>query len=449
MRGVVGNTTGAVVPGEARLPSGCPVCDQPVPSAATFCSSCGYPTALALDALRALSDGDPTPVTPGAGRPSAPAKRRPARSATPDAQEEQCARVAQETDTHLGILQELGGDTLDVATDLRQAALAQADGRVVEALDILRRGLGRVQDQAQALFDRRVKELEDRDAVLKRSGVNSNIRSDTHAMREMFAGGRRIEAIALMKSTHQFLSRIEGDWKGLQGLLRQIETLREAVRETGQEPPEVEEDIRSVRGALSGPGVSIEGLDAASQTAARAVMLLNEALPVAITEELEAHDATLARFGADPDTTRVARNLHTEAIRHLRRGRLPEASASLRQLRAAIRSLKTLPPPEEPGPAPAELLTVGGAEERVAPEAPRPPPPAAEGTSEFLNRLLTKARELAARVRTLPPESEIAFEAAAEIRLATELLRGRKLDEAEATLTRLMRTLDAESPLGA
>jgi hypothetical protein len=60
--------------------------------------------------------------------------------------------------------------------------------------------------------------------------------------------------------------------------------------------------------------------------------------------------------------------------------------------------------------------------------------------------LLKKARELAGRVRTLPAESEISYEAAAEIRRATELLRAKRLEEAELTLSRLMQTLDAEHP---
>ncbi|MGI0133027.1 MAG: hypothetical protein ACREDK_08080, partial [Thermoplasmata archaeon] len=89
----------------------------------------------------------------------------------------------------------------------------------------------------------------------------------------------------------------------------------------------------------------------------------------------------------------------------------------------------------------------------AAPAAPRVAPrwgtaPAAAPTSETLGRLLVKARELAARVRLLPPESELAFEAAAEIRRATELLRIRKLDEAESALARLMTTLDVETPGG-
>jgi len=421
--------------------SGCPVCEQPLASTATTCTTCGYPTALALDALRALSLGDPTPVPAPVGRPAPPLRRRVPKVAPPDPQGELCQRIAQDTDAHLGILQELGGDTQDVASDLRQAALAQADGQVVEALDILRRALGRVQEQGAALFERRVREMEDRDAALRRSGVGSAAGGEAPKMREMFQNGRRLEAIALLRSTDQFVARIEGDWKGLEGLLRQADSLREAVRETGQELPEVDADLQTVRRLVAGPAVTIEALDEASQTASRAVMALNEALPRALHAELSEHDRSLSRMPEDHPPTQSARQIHGEALRQLRRGRLSEASASIRQLRAAIRDLRTLERPQAPAereaPRPAAVPDAAPAEPASA--APEPDSP------DFLSRLLGKARGLAARVRTLPPESEIAFEAAAEIRLATELLRARKLDEAEETLTRLMQTLDAEN----
>lgn len=409
------------------MPSGCPVCDQPTPASAAFCSSCGYPTALSLDAIRALSEGDPVAATPPERGAEAPPRRKAARPSGPDPQEELCQKIAAETDANLAILQELGGDTLDVSSDLRQAALSEADGRVVEALDILRRALGRVVDQSEQLFARRLLDLEQRDATLARSGVGTAVPEATSKMRELFRSGHRLEAIALLKSNDQSLGRIEGDWKGLQGLLKQVESLREAIRETGGPIEEVDADIASVRQLLQGPGVTVAALDEASQTAARAVMVMHEALPSALESELARHDAALTKLPDGHSAVRNGRHLHAEAVRHLRRGRLPEASDALRQLRAAMKELEAAPPP--------------------APAATKPAAPkAAESSDQFLNRLLVKARGLAARVRTLPPESEIAYEAAAEIRRATELLRARQLDEAEATLGRLMRTLDAERP---
>jgi len=406
------------------------VCEQPIPSAAAFCSSCGYPTALALDALRALSEGDPTPVAVPVPSPSAPARRRKPRPETPSAEEQLVARLAQEVDSNMGILQELGGETLDVATDERQAAIAEADGRVVEALDIMRRAVGRVQSQSSSLFQRRVAEVEQRDAALRASGVGSSVAAQTAQMRELFDSGRRLDAIAVLRSADQYLGRIEGDWKGLQGLLKQIEGLRQSVRETGGPIPEVEADVQEVRSLLGAPNVTIERLDSASQMASRAIMLLHEALPAALESELVRHGSTLGALPEDHDMVRRARAMHQEAVRHLRRGRLNEATASVRDLRATLLLLEKEPPVVAPPPAAP-----------AASAAPAPIPPA-----DFLQKLLAKARDLAARVRTLPPESEIGYEAAGEIRLATELLRARKLEEADATLSRLMRTLDSELP---
>jgi len=62
----------------------------------------------------------------------------------------------------------------------------------------------------------------------------------------------------------------------------------------------------------------------------------------------------------------------------------------------------------------------------------------------MLDRLLKKAWSLASRIRTLPPDSDIAHDAAVEIREATEFLRSRMLKEADLTLTRLMRILSTE-----
>jgi hypothetical protein len=427
----VASSSGSSSIGRIRDLSDCPVCEQTIPSAADFCGACGYSTALALDALRALSEGDPTPFAAYTSSPATPPRRRAARPAAPSPEEQLVQRIAQEVDANLGILQELGGETLDVATDERQAAIAEADGRVIEALDIMRRALGRVQEQSESLFQRRIAEVEQRDAALRASGVGSSVAPQAAQMRALFRDGRRLDAIAVLRSADQYLGRIEGDWKGLQGQLKQIEGLRQSVSETGGPIPEVEADVQEVRALLAAPNVGIERLESASQTASRAITLLHEALPKALEEELGRHETTLSALPSDHDGVRRARSMHQEAVRHLRRGRLNEATASVRDLRATLLLLEKEPPVV--------------AEDHDAPRAPAATP-APVNPNDSLQRLLAKARDLAARVRTLPSESEIAYEAAGEIRLATELLRGRKLEEADATLSRLMRTLDSELP---
>jgi hypothetical protein len=182
------------------MASGCPICDQPLARTAEACANCGFPTALALDALRALSEGEPTPVqsTTYGRTAEPPPRRRERRPAVADPQQELCHRIAQETDSNLALLQELGGETPDVASDLRQAALSEAEGRVVESLDILRRELSRVQDETEALFARRLRDLEQRDAALQRSGIGTAVPQETAKMRELFQAGHRMEAIAVL-----------------------------------------------------------------------------------------------------------------------------------------------------------------------------------------------------------------------------------------------------------
>lgn len=421
--------------------SGCPVCEEPIAAAAARCTACGYPTALALDAMRALNAGEPAPLTTTAPA-QPPARRRPVRP-PPDPQADLCQKLAVQIETEVQSVQWLGGDAQEPLSDLRQAALAEADGRTREATEVLRRSLETVGDRAGRLFDRRVKDLEDRDAQLTKSGVRTGVTEQLAEVRRSFRAGQRDDSIQHLRSAGVTLSRIEGDWKGLQGLLKQVEQLREAAQTIGREIPGVEEGVALVRELLSGPSLSVEALDRATQAATRTMAQLHEQLPSALEEELARHETALREYPADHEPSRPVRELHSEAVRHLRRGRIPEATASLRQLRAAIQALAALPPKPAPPPPAAR---------RSAPPAPEPPPaagpeaPAAPPPAELLQRLLGRARTLAARVRSLPADSEVAFEAAAEIRRATEQLRAGKLDEADQTLSRLMRTLDAERP---
>ncbi|HLM70941.1 MAG TPA: hypothetical protein VK423_06140, partial [Thermoplasmata archaeon] len=151
-------------------------------------------------------------------------------------------------------------------------------------------------------------------------------------------------------------------------------------------------------------------------------MLLHEAIPSALTEELGRIERTIDEYPEDHVPSAVARRLHLEASRHLKRGRLSEAVRSVQDLRREL----------------AELEVAAAA----SPARTEPPPESViETDDEMMSRLLKKARTLASRVRTLPPDSDIAHDAAVQIREATDLLRSRQLKEADLTLSRLMRML--------
>jgi len=155
-------------------------------------------------------------------------------------------------------------------------------------------------------------------------------------------------------------------------------------------------------------------------------MLLHEAVPSALNEELERAEKAIDRYPEDHVPSAVAKRLHLEATRHLKKGRLTEAVRSVQELRREL----------------AELEVAAAAAPSVAP----PTPLAIETEDEMLDRLLKKAWSLASRIRTLPPDSDIAHDAAVQIREATEFLRSRMLKEADLTLSRLMRILSTESP---
>lgn len=412
--------------------SDCPVCDAENPSTAPACGTCGYPTALAVDALRGLSAPEVTSV-PAPARPKETG-RTAGRTTAKDPTAIQVEKVAQELEVARRLVARLAVSNADVTSEMHQAALTQADGRTVEALSLLRSSLSRLHEATNDALARRLRSLEERQAVLRSEGVAVSLGSDAMKIRAEIDAGRAEQAIDRLVETDEQLGRIETDWKGLKGLLRQIDELRDSAEIVGRPVADVEEAVNQIKDLLAQPDLSTDTLDEGAQIAARALMLLHEALPPSIEQELERHAVALDAFGSDYGPARPARSMHAEATRHLRRGKIVESTARLRELRSAIRELGE-PAPSAPIPAGG---TGGSGDVDDLGE-----PPAADAA---LPRLLQKARGLAARVRALPTDSELAYEAAGEIRRATEQLRARKLEDADATLSRLMRTLDAEVP---
>jgi DNA repair exonuclease SbcCD ATPase subunit len=249
-------------------------------------------------------------------------------------------------------------------------------------------------------------------------------------LHELVEAGARDEAGARLVETEQRVAQFESDWKGLQGLLAQIESLRSEAADLKIPLGEIASELEGIKDKLAEPDLTEDALDGVAQEAAQTLMLLHEAIPTSLEEELTRHETTLNRYPDDHEPSAVARRLHVEATRHLKKGRLSEAVASVRDLRRQLELLK-----EETGPAPTPSAA-------SAPAAPGTP----ETEAEMLDRLLKKARSLAARVRTLPADSDTARDAAIQIREATDLLRERHLKDADVTLTRLMRMLAYEAP---
>jgi hypothetical protein len=304
-----------------------------------------------------------------------------------------------------------------------EAALSEASGRVTEALEILRAAQGRLERQARDAIRQRWEAAGDRRRALERTGVPIDIELPTTVPSLAETPEEIADLLRRLVEVEQRLARFESDWKGIQGLLAQIESLRTEAVDLEIPLGEIPAQIDQIRERLSAGPFRESDLDAVAQDAARTLMLLHEAIPTSLEEELGRHAARLDDLPEGAPSGAAVRKLHEEATHHLTRGRLVEATQSVRDLRRALLELEN---PPAPGTA--------------APPRPAAGPPA-EG---MLETLLRKARSLAGRVRVLPTESALALEAAAQIREATDLLRAGRLEDADRTLTELMRTLSRE-----
>ncbi len=404
------------------MPASCPICEQPIPSTAVHCSVCGFPTGLAIEGLRSNDEGNGT--AEAATPPAAPTKERPVhtpRALSPE--EDLNAAISRDLRSKMDLVRELGRGAPDLTNELCQAALSEADGRISEALAILRSAQSRLETESEDLVRRRLTELGERRESLERTGARIAVGEDLRRAHEAIEGGELDEAVRSVVNTERRMTQFESDWRGLQGLLAQVEGLRSEASELGIPLGEISSEVEEIRDRLREPNLTEEVLDAVAQDAAQTLMLLHEAIPSALNEELARAEATIDRYPEDHLPSAVAKRLHLEATRHLKKGRLPEAVRSVQELRRELAEL-------EVAAAASPATTAASLEASPA-----------ETEDEMLDRLLKKARSLASRVRTLPPDSDIAHDAAVQIREATDHLRARRLKDADLTLSRLMRML--------
>lgn len=420
------------------MPSSCPVCEQPIASTAVHCAVCGFPTSLAIEGLRSLDpptgseaegNGAAVPVPAlGSANPSAGESA----PLLPAPEAELIEVISRDLRTKVGLVRELGRGP-DVTSDLCQAALSEAEGRVAEALDILRSAQSRFDVEIDQLFRQRLELLSRRRVELESTGVRFAVQADLRKLSETVASGTREEGVAQLIEVERRFAQFESDWKGLEGLLHQIEGLHREASELAYPLGEISGEITAIRDRLRDAELTEESLDAIAQEAAQTLVLLHEAIPASLEADLKRVAETLDELPEEYPPAAAARRLHLEAGRDLHKGRLAEAIRGVHALRRELEALERPPPV----PAPAVPPPPASAEPAAAP-AP------VESENEMLGRLLKKARSLAGRVRTLPPESETSREAAVHIREATDLLRSRKLKEADETLSRLMRMLSTE-----
>ncbi|MGD1099463.1 MAG: hypothetical protein ABR888_03870 [Thermoplasmata archaeon] len=403
------------------MPASCPICEQPIPSTAAHCSVCGFPTGLAIEGLRSNDGGETTPPPSDAPSLSAPAGG-PAPPGAPSPEEELNAAISRDLRSRMDLVGELGRGAPDLTNELCQAALSEADGRSSEALAILRSAQTRLETESDELVHRRFAELGERRESLERTGAKIAVGDALRDAKAALDSGEREDAIRFIVDTDRRMTQFESNWRGLQGLLAQVEGLRSEAAELSIPLGEISSEVEAIREKLREPNLTEEILDSVAQEAAQTLMLLHEAVPSALSEELERTEKILDRYPDEHAPSAVAKRLHLEATRHLKKGRFSDAVRCVQDLRKEL----------------AELEVAAAASPASAPPAPAAP---SETEDETLDRLLKKARSLASRIRTLPPDSDIAHDAAMQIREATEHLRSRKLKEADLTLSRLMRML--------
>jgi hypothetical protein len=472
----------------------CAVCEASVPDSAGHCTTCGFPMAMSDLAARLILDL-PEPegiVLPrhdgsnGGNRP--PTRERTGASTNRDPQVEVVNRIARDVSHAVSLLQDLGGDGADISSELAQAAFTEAEGRVGEVLVLLRDAQGRVSIRLKEQYDSRLKQLEERQNAMITSGVSVNLGPEIDRIRTDVRAGRREAALQRIDLIDRNLSRMESDWRGLQGLLRQIEALRESARMLELDVAEPDDSLRQVRVILAQPALDVGALDQAAELAAEAVMRLHDTIPLALEEFLDRESQQVAKWPAAFEGRRRASELERDARKLLKSNRLVDATqraAELQQLIVATGvpatpvAAEEIPAPrvevpiasrsydripartteriDRPAPVPRPVTPVATVRPEPTPikpvapaepaaragtplvEAPpKPPTPRTDG----VRSLVAQARELAARIQRLPGDSDLARAAAVEIRNATELLRERKMDEAERTLAELKERLD-------
>jgi hypothetical protein len=399
------------------------------------CDTCGFPRALVGEARAARLDA---PVSrPGdaevdwvAGEAASPARP----SAPPERTDDAVGGVVRQIRGYSRELMELNEPESGLVRELTQAALIDAEGRREESRALLDAISARLQAKSDAAFERRRTALEGRRAN-GGSAVALAPDAEPSPLRERFHAGARAEAIRSLLAAERSISHWESDWRGVRTLVNEITLLEETARSLGLEPQGVRDELERLHEILSDETGHADALDAAAERAARALMLLHEKLPAALQEELDRDEQSLVGIAPDHPRGQRARALHAEAVRHLQGGRLADTTQRLRELRQVLGELSG----DEP---PGDEISAGASPLESRAPALETEPPLDAASKELLSGLLRRARVLAGRVRLLPADSPTAREAAQEIRKATELLRARKLTEAELTLTRLMRTLE-------
>jgi hypothetical protein len=402
----------------------CLVCDTELSGNPSACPKCGVPALLQAEAAAILRERDPfiRPAPSAAStRKATPSRHAPRPAATP------LDPIADDIDRSRALLQRLGTPSEELVGEVRRAALLDAEGRSEEAAGTLGAAQTHGVEALRTELERRTRELDVRQTAFSKEGFGSASAPSITEIQRLLAQKRYHDVVPRLLETESRIRRLSEELEAVRAPLGNVAELLEVAHRAGLEFPEEAQRSGALRKALAEPGALPSDFARIAEQAEELRAALLERVPASIRQELEQHETTLRNYPDDHAPALAARDHHARSVEHLESGRLADAAAALAALRESIEAL---------GPAPLP---------RVEVESARSEPPA--GSSVSVPELVQTARQLATRVRALDPGSELAFEAATQIRQATELLRARRLDEAAHTLHQLMAALDrAELP---
>jgi len=406
----------------------CPICGGGLSSGEPACPGCGFPLSLREDAVRAMAEA------PGPQPPIADAAHGADRSASqrPDPVEP----LANDLGEGIATLRAHGMPMDAYVHELQRAAVAQADGHPADAVSILRAAIAKLSEESRLTAQARLVEVEARRARLASAGILDDLGPNLERVHREIDAGQSVSAYDLLESSDAVARQIEEDSVQLRATLAATEELWAAGTKVGLALTNLTERVAQLRRYLAEPSHSAPAVATASRSAHELLMLLRVELANAFTAELAHNAEILSRYPVDHPGAQAARHQNAEATARTHDGGYPEAAALLVRLRRTTDGLPPISDAPESPPAKA-----------AAPAAPSPRSRRSSSAVVTKATLVEEVRLVAARVRVLPPGTEVAVEAARDIRRATELvMHDQKLEEAHDVLLHLIATLDAARP---
>jgi hypothetical protein len=400
----------------------CVACDAELAEVEPACPQCGFPVTLEPDVepnfaqmpLVAPAARDPTAPKRSADRTRAKA-RRPA--------DHEIQSAAREVRYSLQLVKELGGAEEALTDVIPRAAVLDSLGRSPEAVKLLRDSQATAIARAGDLFEDHLQRLQKRQVALIMAGFDPGPLQGASRLRAEFSE-LPLDVVArhLLEEEH-LLGRTENAWTELRTRLVVIQAMRGHGVEPGRSDRDADQEATRILGLLERQALVPGELDRALAVTQPLLVAYQKSAPSRLQGVLDAHAETIHRYPTDHPDLPHARDLHEAASRHLEDGRIADALVTIEELRIALGGAESIPI----GPK-VEVVTGGAVPMDIGTETAR---------------LLKRARLLAQRLKTLPPDNPLTFDAARLMRDLVGAIREDRIEEARTTLLELAHVLQA------